>query len=589
MKAFKKFFALLLALLMTMSLLATTAMADDANTPQNEDIFIKTSVTGHTYEAYQIFTGTVSGGVVSNIAWGDAISDKTGFVAALKSNDVIGRYFTADANIYVNDAKMIGTVLRDWSYNEDTVQAFADVVGKFVVDAKKIECTSATVDGAAGYKFNIPKAGYYFIKETTTADCKDGFTDYLVVLSGSTVEPKNSMPTFDMSVNYRVDGTFHNYVDIEIDAPVYIKLEASLPSLYEDYNQYHMGYKVTLPAGLNFVTNAGGAPAVAEAYVLHSNGATLSILNSGEYSAEFQTGSDNKTAFVDFGNLCDEATAQGGYDMLDDDKLVVKLVAQLSSNGVVFGNDTGNGNQITAEMLYSSNMNENEPVLSNGEHWTDSEKGVKFAKIPDSANVFSYSIQFQKRDSSNQKPLAGATFRLYRTLITEVDNGDGTKASVSTDYYAIFTKSGDVYRITNWVTEDNALTNENSILTSSAVTGTEDAYSGGTFTIEGLDSLSYFLKEIDPPVGYNNMTQPVGISVSATFANDVVSTLSANVDSNKVNGVASTGLIYVAPIYNTPGSSLPATGGMGTTIFYIVGGVLVLGAAAAFVMKRREA
>ncbi len=580
MKAFKKLFALLLATLMLMGMLVTTAVAAP------NDITIENPAKGHTYFIYQIFKGTVSGGVVSDISWGTAIpGDKLDeFVTALKTDPLLGSKFSADKSVYINDAKQIGTVIKEWSHNEDSVQAFADLISDYATTST----TSVTASSTDPITFSLSESGYYLIEDTTVGNDSERITDYLLLLSGSSTRIKYSPSSFDMSVNYRVDGTFHDYVDLEIDAPAYIKLEASLPSLYEDYNQYYMGYKVTLPDGLNFVTNTDGTPFVAEAYVLHSSGATFSILNSNEYSVAFQAGSNNKTVFVDFGNIHDEATTPGGYDIKDDDKLVVKLVAQLSSDGVVFGNNTGNGNQITAEMLYTNNMNQRDfdhnNIIQNDtakDHWTDF---ITYSELPDSANVYTYQLQFQKRDSSNQKPLADATFRLMRTVINE-DNSE-------TSYYANFAAPADlnadssaknVYKIINWeVTSDNP--SDSTVLKSSAVNGNE----GGFFTIQGLDSLSYSLVEIDPPAGYNKMTQPVGVSISAEFENAQVKTLYANVDSSRVDGTVGNGLISLAPIYNTPGASLPTTGGIGTTIFYIVGGVLVMGAAAAFVMKRRN-
>lgn len=596
MKTMKKLFALLLAVLMVMGM-ATTAMADTAN-----DITIKNSAENHKYDAYQLFKGTVTtGGVVSNIKWGSAIpeGDRYEFVEALKGNTKIESYFAGItlANNINNDvilddvfAEKIGDAINDWSHNEDEIQAFADIVSNF---AKVVTDSSDYSNGE--YKLTINEAGYYFIKETTqhtaTNPGTDGYTDYLMVLSGTTVEVKNSAPTFNQTVNYRVDGTYHETVDAEIDAPVFIKLETALPSLYDDYNQYYLGFKTTLPAGLEFVErNSGGvASYVVEAYILHAGGVVSDIIDSGEFTVK---ANGDKTIFVDFGNLHDEAVGPTGPDMLSDDKLVIKLLAKVNTT-IGFGND--NDNDIVSEMIYSNDMNESEPSLGTDEHWTDAEKGVSYAKLSDTSKIYSYQITFQKQDSANHKPLADAKFRLYRTVTTEVDD-NGVKKTVNTDYYAEFQYDANTntYLITDWKKKDEvpayseSATNDDTILTSSAVTETGGNYTGGTFIVKGLDSLTYSLEEVKAPSGYNQMKQPVKFSISMTMSGSDLASLFATVDSNNVNGTVNDAMIGVAPIYNTPGSSLPTTGGIGTTIFYIVGGVLVLGAGAAFVMKRRN-
>lgn len=103
----------------------------------------------------------------------------------------------------------------------------------------------------------------------------------------------------------------------------------------------------------------------------------------------------------------------------------------------------------------------------------------------------------------------------------------------------------------------------------SSITTTET----GIFTLQGLDSGKYYLIETAGPAGYNKLANPIEVTVSNTgniSYNDVQT-------SNKVI------------VENSTGTELPSTGGMGTTIFYIVGGVLVLGAVVLAVTKRKLA
>lgn len=93
----------------------------------------------------------------------------------------------------------------------------------------------------------------------------------------------------------------------------------------------------------------------------------------------------------------------------------------------------------------------------------------------------------------------------------------------------------------------------------------------GNASINGLKDGSYKLYEIEAPKGYNPLTDPVTISIQGKDNSGIdVDNLTVSVD-----------------IGNSKGALLPSTGGIGTTIFYVLGGILVLGAAVVLVTKRR--
>ena len=111
---------------------------------------------------------------------------------------------------------------------------------------------------------------------------------------------------------------------------------------------------------------------------------------------------------------------------------------------------------------------------------------------------------------------------------------------------------------------------------------------GTTFTISGLDDGEYRLKETTTPAGYNTIDD-IYFTITATHDED--STLTV------LTGIDSTGKITFIPnvsegslmtdVVNLPGATLPTTGGMGTTLFYVVGAILALGAGVLLVTKRR--
>ena len=107
-----------------------------------------------------------------------------------------------------------------------------------------------------------------------------------------------------------------------------------------------------------------------------------------------------------------------------------------------------------------------------------------------------------------------------------------------------------------------------------------------TFTWSGLDDGDYKLVETTTPSGYNTIPD---IEFTITATHDVTSdnpTLISLSGGDKFTGVISTGVVS-ANIENQSGAQLPSTGGIGTTIFYVLGSVLVIGAVVLLVTKKR--
>lgn len=95
----------------------------------------------------------------------------------------------------------------------------------------------------------------------------------------------------------------------------------------------------------------------------------------------------------------------------------------------------------------------------------------------------------------------------------------------------------------------------------------------GSVTIKGLDSGTYYLEEIKAPAGYNVLAERVEVKIDG-----------ANLDATMNGDSWSSGGVHVI---NQSGTELPSTGGMGTTIFYVLGGVLMAGAFVLLVVRKR--
>ena len=93
----------------------------------------------------------------------------------------------------------------------------------------------------------------------------------------------------------------------------------------------------------------------------------------------------------------------------------------------------------------------------------------------------------------------------------------------------------------------------------------------GKIEIDGLDADTYYLRETQAPAGYNKLADDQAVTITGATTVDGKLTYTT----------------VVAKINNQSGTELPSTGGIGTTLFYVVGGVLVVGAAVLLVTKKR--
>lgn len=524
MKAMKKLFAMLLATLMMVGMLATTAMADPIT------VYVNNDAPNHTYEAYQVFSGNLNAeGVLSNVQWGSGVNGTT-LLAALKSND---SFLKDGVNMFSGavDAEDVAQIITGWPYNEANIKNFADVVAANLTDVK---ATSAAQAGGK-YAIELSGAGYYLIKDSGTLGT-EGATDYLLQISNTiNIDPKISHPTFEKTVNNSENGTYAKAIDAQIKDVVWFKLEAGLPSLLNDYKQFHAKFEDIVPTGLTPVEGSSSG----KIYILHAD-ATQTPLTA-TITRETVAGGTKLT--LDLGDI---KTQLGTTTLNLNDKIIIKYCATVNTNAV-YGLDSELGNKNNAVFTFSNDMNQSSAPYST-------------AQLTSSASVYTYQAEFEKVDSVTKAPLQGAEFYLYRNV-----------GSPAVKTYAHTNSEG---LITEWST---------AVPTQKLVSGAD-----GKFVVKGLDALTYHLEEVTSPNGYNLMDEDVQITIESAMTGQELTSLSMTTDGvAKASTNLSAGLV-TGQINNTAGTKLPTTGGIGTTIFYIVGGVLVLGAAAAFVMKRRN-
>lgn len=227
---------------------------------------------------------------------------------------------------------------------------------------------------------------------------------------------------------------------------------------------------------------------------------------------------------------------------------------------VVFTNGTLKPNDVVT-VSYSATLNNKAVIAGAGNpnetklSYTDT-NNKSHETVPSVTHTYTWQVDVYKYTMKDNKetPLAGAQFVLYKT----VNN---------VKYYAVVDANN---KITGWTTE--GVKPEENADESKTYASVFTTTASGKFTITGLDSDTYYLEEIVAPAGYNMLKDPITVTVkddgTVTYGNNIT----ANPD---------------VKVLNQSGTELPSTGGMGTTIFYVLGGVLMAGAFVLLVVRKR--
>ena len=226
------------------------------------------------------------------------------------------------------------------------------------------------------------------------------------------------------------------------------------------------------------------------------------------------------------------------YDnnLKDGAKIVVVYNAHLNENAVI-GNHPDNNNKVYLE--YSNNPNvsgENDELGKTNE---------------DTVWVFTYDMENTKIDADTEKPLPNVEFELY--------DANGEKVGLFYD------EVKSVYR---------------PVKSGETAVAMKSAAQTGKFNIIGLDAGKYTLKEVEPLTGYNACAD-IKFTITATHNETTTGSAETNI---KYEGTTDGNTITIE---NKKGTTLPETGGMGTTMFYVNGTVLVAGAAVVMITKKR--
>lgn len=532
-KVIKKLLAALLAVAMVCAM-AIPAFAENSEGDVDSH---------HTYSAFQIFKGDVEGNnikdfKISNVDWGsNIITNSEDFLAQLKAAERIGGQFEG-----ATTAQDVLKVISRWHDSDDDSIAFARFVCHYLYSN---DANPTYVVRAGSNALTIPeaKAGYYLFVDTTDFSKDDSYHSYnsflLMVTKGNwnvPITPKAEKPTVEKKVYDNPDGTstggFGFSADHAINEKFQFQLIATLPDstnrAYDYYDKYSVIFHDTLSDGITYDKDDE-----LDSVVIKSNGNTYNITDSSKYTID-TTDLESQNSFVV--NIDVKACAKdAGFDLNDGATITVTYTAHLNDKAYVntAGGSTSNINKVY--LTYSNNPKDESSI----------------GKTPESTPVYVYTYQLNNtkhQDTEKGPALEGACFRLY-----------SDEACTDQSEVQLYQKDGFYYPIKD-------------VLGKEAVEMKSAA--NGTFNVKGLDAGTYYLKEITPPDGYS-ACKVIPVTIKADHSrNDQVNLEGSNLTNDIVNIKAG-------------GITLPSTGGIGTTLFYVVGGGLMVAAIVLLVTKKR--
>lgn len=220
----------------------------------------------------------------------------------------------------------------------------------------------------------------------------------------------------------------------------------------------------------------------------------------------------------------------------------------------------GNNSVITVE--YNATLDSSAAIGSTGNPnnaylvFSNNPNGEGTGKTPKDKNiVFTYKVDANKVDPEGNS-LPGAAFELFK----KVKDSSGNLTWESKGVMNATKNSDGTYTIDN------------------ATTVTEFAWNG-------IDDGDYKLVEVVTPAGYNTMAELL-FTVTATHSETADAPVLITLSGDTFSGDVNTGVL-TSQIENNRGTTLPGTGGIGTTIFYVVGGGLMVAAAILLITKKR--
>ena len=505
--------------------------------PCKPKITITAQEGNHTYGAYQLFDGDLSGGKLINIKWGSGI-DSTALLNALKTSSITElKDVTSAPQLAEKLAKL----------SSDKVIEFSKIATQHVTgESEPFEKSGEAPNFQYVVDFGHGAHGYYLVKDTdknTAAALTSPILQVTTATCELTVAAKGSAPASTKEIKEDSTGAWGKTADFEMGEKAPFKLTGTMPSNLADFTTYKYGFTDFISKGFSLregfdttdvkVTVGGTA--------LTPDSVTVSDISDETQGAEYKDGKKIEIMFNDLKAKAKEA----GATLTADSVVTVEYSATVNEKAVVGG--IGNPNK--SLVVYEKDVN----------------GGTEGKTPPQEVWAFTYQLDTTKVDSGDAtKKLEGAKFVLLNAEKTQsaiIDNG----------------------KVESWTVGERG--------------STITTLTGGAFSIAGLDAGTYYLKEIEAPSGYNLpedgayfkfvISSTVSVDKGTNKGKIEKLTITSGTSTTPRDGDTTKGSVAMT-IENTSGSTLPGTGGIGTVIFTVVGLLVMAGAAGGFVWRRKQ-
>lgn len=406
---------------------------------------------------------------------------------------------------------------------EAEVQNFADAFTAFALtNSLTATKTSNKITSAVkDYTFDSLAYGYYLVYQTGTKELQSSLVS-VDEAEGTEVNLKGEAPSITKDAQ-NTEGT--SIDSVEIGQIVKYVITGTIPDT-TGYDSYVYKIKDTLTTGLDFVKNAQGTAQEGTNYSV-----TVQIKDGASSTPNaVLSGNDNRTMTLDLSQWIKDNQKSKGSEF------TVTYYAKVNANAVV-----------------------TEKNSASLEYGNDPDSTTTTTPVQEKTPTFPLQI---KKFATGVEYLEGATFRIYRS-----------KADAQGNKNAIAVTGADGSYTVNPVQTGQGLSYD--MDSASAAVGT-----GFNLKLNGLAAGDYWIVETDAPEGYNGVTAPIKVTVTASTDNDV--------NNWTINKNDTTETDKVIDIENSTGSILPGTGGMGTILFTVIGVALVIAVAGSFVVSRRR-
>ncbi len=522
-----KLLSLLLVLTIVFSLSVTALAADKTYTITVDG---SGTVANHTFEAYQIFKGdlhapeTNEGGNTSKILSNIVWGDGV--------NTAAPGFKEAFPVSAAETAELLTTVAQ--------AQDFAKKIAPFL-SGTHTDCS--TKDGSGNYQISGLPAGYYLVKDkdNSLTDQNDFYTAYLMkVVADVTASPKGSKPTLKKELRDKKDAQWDPLqAGFQIGDQIEFRLIASVPDIGYGYNAYSYTITDTMSSGLTSNVKA-------------ETDVTIKV-------------NDN----VDLSNTYYTVTATGNTFNVTVDIKAAMDAGEIAATNALYVYYTAELNDTTK--YYGTGWETNKAFLT----YPNNPNSESTGKTPEAeVKVVTFPTSISKIDGKTNAPLTGAKFVLSTDpslKIADLNLNENFEPQTTDKLIALHSTNA---------TAPYLVASPEMIAAKDHITYVIEA---GDTTIAGLGEKSYYLYEIKAPSGYNLLPEATKFTLHLRAAD--IST--AQGMPYLTLGESTVEHPLALTIANNAGATLPETGGIGTTLFYVIGALLVVGAGVLLVTKKR--